>query len=180
MFCCLALHRLFCYAILLLASAPSFSLAQDAGLYRSGAMLVNTMVLLKQTIHIIPLYYYVSSPYFSYHYHRRCANQSRSCYNRCSRTHFEVSDAVKLPTLYLGMVRLALHSLSSPLDCPQSAVDKSGPTQAEQPGSPHVYTRHTGKGHGRGGVMIVDMIWNLCGLGFGRLIRFFYAGYVGH
>ena len=53
MFCCLLLHRLFCYTILLLASAASFSVAQDACIYRSGAMLVNSVVVVKQTIHIV-------------------------------------------------------------------------------------------------------------------------------
>ena len=38
----------------------------------------------------------------------------------------EVFDTVKSPMLCLGMVRIALHSLSLPLNCPQSAVDKPG------------------------------------------------------
>ena len=53
MFCCLILHRLFRCAILLLASAASFSVAQDACIYRSGATLVNSIVVVKQTIHIV-------------------------------------------------------------------------------------------------------------------------------
>lgn len=53
MFCCLLLHRLLYGAILLLASAACFSVAQDACIYRSGAMLVNSVVVVKQTIHIV-------------------------------------------------------------------------------------------------------------------------------
>lgn len=49
MFCCLMLYC----TILLLASAASISVAQDACIYRSGAMLVNSVVVVKQTIHII-------------------------------------------------------------------------------------------------------------------------------
>lgn len=54
MSCYLLLHRLFFYAILLLASAAaSFSIAQDACVYGSGAMLVNSVVVVKQTIHVV-------------------------------------------------------------------------------------------------------------------------------
>lgn len=53
MFDYLMLHNLFCYALLLLNSAAGVSAAQDACMYRSGAMLVNSVVVVKHTIHII-------------------------------------------------------------------------------------------------------------------------------
>lgn len=80
MFCCSVLHRLFCCAILLLASAPCFSLAQDAWIYRSGAMLVNEIVTLEtdNTYQSLILLRFKST---SYHCRRQCANQSRFSYN---------------------------------------------------------------------------------------------------
>lgn len=51
MFDPLMLHRLFCYALLLCAACISD--AQDACIYRSGPILVNPVVVVKHTIHII-------------------------------------------------------------------------------------------------------------------------------
>lgn len=53
MFGCLMFQPLFCYALLLLNSAAWISAAQDACIYRSGAMLVHSVVVVKHTIHII-------------------------------------------------------------------------------------------------------------------------------
>lgn len=53
MFDCLMFHPLFCYALLLLNSAVWIFAAQDDCIYRSGAMLVNSVVVVKHTIHII-------------------------------------------------------------------------------------------------------------------------------
>lgn len=50
---CLMLLRLFCHSFLLLNSFADISAAQDACIYRSGAMLVNPIVVVKHTIHII-------------------------------------------------------------------------------------------------------------------------------
>ena len=50
---CLMLHHLVCYAFLLLNSAAYVSAGQDACIYREGAMLVNSVVIVKHTIHII-------------------------------------------------------------------------------------------------------------------------------
>ena len=49
----LILHRLLFYAILLLSSATCGSAAQDACVYRSGEVVVNSVVVVKHTIHII-------------------------------------------------------------------------------------------------------------------------------
>ena len=53
MFDFLMLHSLLCYAILLLNGAACISAAQDACIYRAGAMLVSSVVVVKHTIHII-------------------------------------------------------------------------------------------------------------------------------
>lgn len=53
MFDCLTLHRLLFYAFLLLNSTASSSEAQDACIYGSGEMIVNSVVVVKHTIHII-------------------------------------------------------------------------------------------------------------------------------
>ena len=50
---CLMFHRMFWYALLLLNSVARISAAQDACVYRSGAMLVESVVVVKHTIHII-------------------------------------------------------------------------------------------------------------------------------
>ena len=50
---CLMLLRLICHAFLLLNIFADISAAQDACIYRSGAMLVNSVVVVKHTIHII-------------------------------------------------------------------------------------------------------------------------------
>lgn len=46
-------YHLFCCALFLINSAACFSVAQDACMYRPEAMLVNSVVVVKQTIHII-------------------------------------------------------------------------------------------------------------------------------
>lgn len=53
MFESLILRRLLYYAFLLLNSAACKSAAQDACIYRSGEMVVNSVVVVKHTIHII-------------------------------------------------------------------------------------------------------------------------------
>ena len=50
---CLILHRLLYYAILLLSSATCVLAVQDACVYRSGEMAVDSVVVVKHTIHII-------------------------------------------------------------------------------------------------------------------------------
>ena len=50
---CSTFHCLFCYALLLLNCAACFSAAQDGCIYRSGAMLIHSVVVVKHTIHII-------------------------------------------------------------------------------------------------------------------------------
>ena len=50
---CFILRRLLFYAILLISSATCGSAAQDACVYRSGEMVVNSVVVVKHTIHII-------------------------------------------------------------------------------------------------------------------------------
>ena len=47
------LYNLFCCAFFLINTAVCLSVTQDACVYRSGAMLVNSVVVVKQTIHII-------------------------------------------------------------------------------------------------------------------------------
>ena len=49
----LILYRLLYYAVLLLSSATCGSAAQDACVYPSGEMVVNSVVVVKHTIHII-------------------------------------------------------------------------------------------------------------------------------
>ena len=53
MFDCFMVRPLFCYALLLLNGATCISAAQDACIYRSEAMVVHSVVVVKQTIHII-------------------------------------------------------------------------------------------------------------------------------
>ena len=50
---CLILHRLSCYALLLLSSATCISFAQDACIYHAGNMTIESVVVMKHTIHII-------------------------------------------------------------------------------------------------------------------------------
>ena len=50
---CLMLHRILCYAMLLLISTTCGSVAQDACVYRSGKMVVDSVVVVKHTIHVI-------------------------------------------------------------------------------------------------------------------------------
>ena len=50
---CLIFYRLLYYALLLLYSATCSSAAQDACVYRSGDVIVESVVVVKHTIHII-------------------------------------------------------------------------------------------------------------------------------
>ena len=52
MFDSLTLHRLLCYALLIYCTA-CISQAQDACIYRTGPLLVNSVMVVKHTIHII-------------------------------------------------------------------------------------------------------------------------------
>ena len=52
MFDSLTFHRLLCYALLIYCAA-CISQAQDACIYRTGPLLVNSVVVVKHTIHII-------------------------------------------------------------------------------------------------------------------------------
>ena len=53
MFECLTLYRLLYYALLLLNYTACSSAVQDVCIYRSGKMIVNSVVVVKHTIHII-------------------------------------------------------------------------------------------------------------------------------
>ena len=54
MFACLILHHLFYSTLLLISSTACSSTTQDAAcIHRSGGMVVNSVVVVKQTIHII-------------------------------------------------------------------------------------------------------------------------------